>query len=90
MYPSVFNASDNTPIKVFKASLKLKPDHTNVVCAPYDLPFALIPVVDKMLEDLVKSGKAVPIMHSLNSSPCAYLLKRRMTVTGYALISKEL
>jgi len=93
-YPNVFNSKDNTPIKMFKASLKLKPNPVNIVSAPYDLPFALIPVVEKILVKLVETGKANPIMHSLNSSPCLPVKKKdgtyRLCIDFKRTLNKQL
>lgn len=94
LYPSVFDVSDNTPIKTFKASLKLRPNFNNVISAPYDLPYALVPVVESMLDKMVKAGKVVPIMHSNNSSPCLPVKKKdgsyRLCIDFKRTLNKQL
>jgi len=74
-YPSVFNQSD-TSIKDFEAHPTLKEDAHPVFMNPYQLPYGLVDVVSRKLDELESQGKIEKVQFSRWASPCLPVKKK--------------
>jgi len=74
-YPNVFDQSDSN-IREFEAHLTLKSDARPVFMKPYQLPYGMVDIVSKKIDDLVAKGKIEKVEFSKWASPCLPVRKK--------------
>ncbi|XP_034240334.1 uncharacterized protein K02A2.6-like [Thrips palmi] len=86
LYPRIFDVHNDVAIQGFKARLVLKPNATPVLAKAYSLAFGLVETVTKLLNELVASGKIIPVRHAEWASPGVVVQNKDKSV----LMSKKL
>lgn len=69
-FPTVFDPSNDQPIKHFKARLHLKDNAVPIFAKAYSLPYAIVDVVSDILLQLQQKRKIFQVQFSENASPC--------------------
>ena len=75
-YPTVFDLQNDAPISGHEVSITLKEGATPVFHRPYTIPYAMIPVMDKILDSLIDRGVIYPVEHSRWASPVFLVPKK--------------
>ncbi|GAB0091010.1 hypothetical protein DMENIID0001_058020 [Sergentomyia squamirostris] len=75
-YKEVFNGADNSPIRVFSASIVLKEDARPIFHKPYTVAFGIRDEVYAELKRLMSTGVLVPVRFSRWASPMVVVRKQ--------------
>jgi len=74
-FPNSFATNTDSSILGFEAHLNLKEGSAPIFSRAYTVPYGLLAKVDAHLDNLVVSGKVMPISHSEWASPAVIVHK---------------